>query len=225
MQFIISFIDFLFFFLLTRGGDVCNYIVTSPKPGLVSQYFSTFPFKRMHMNNNEGEKWRQRGVKFRNVVQGNKRKKEEKNITSPYPNMIYDSAGELHVMIQHVDQGFVQRCVIQKYCSEAENRQRCRSITPELRIVHSGILPEATAHIPPRHHSKIPPPLSTTQQKYAFDSDKLDLVLLSSILKKRKSIRHIFKAISVGKGARCRTSPSYFNISARLKGNARQEVM
>lgn len=59
--------------------------------------------------------------------------------------MIYDSAGELHVMIQHVDQGFVQGCVIQKYCSETENRQQCRSITPELHIVHSGIRPAATA--------------------------------------------------------------------------------
>lgn len=59
--------------------------------------------------------------------------------------MIYDRAGKLHVMIQHVDQGFVQRCVIQKYCGETRNRQQYRSITLQLHIVHSGIQPEATA--------------------------------------------------------------------------------
>lgn len=51
------------------GGDVCNYIVpriyflrfqnklgvASQKPDLVSQCFSTFSFKRMHLNNNEEE--------------------------------------------------------------------------------------------------------------------------------------------------------------------------
>ncbi len=65
-QFIISFIDFLFFGL---GEDVCNYIVrriyffrfqnklcvASQKPDLGSQCFSTFSFKRMHLNNNEEE--------------------------------------------------------------------------------------------------------------------------------------------------------------------------
>lgn len=59
--------------------------------------------------------------------------------------MIYESTGELHVMIQQVDQGFVQQRVIQKYCSETENRQQCRSITQQLHIVHSGIPPADTA--------------------------------------------------------------------------------
>lgn len=65
-QFIISFIDFLF---LGPGEDVCDYIVpriyffrlqnklcvASQKPDLGSQCFSTFSFKRMHLNNNEEE--------------------------------------------------------------------------------------------------------------------------------------------------------------------------
>lgn len=62
-----------------------------------------------------------------------------------HPNVIYDSAGKLHVMIHHVDQVFVQQCMIQKYCSETQNRQQCRSITLQLHNVHPGILPVATA--------------------------------------------------------------------------------
>lgn len=59
----------LIFFFLRLGGDVCNYIVpriyffhsqnklcvASQKPDLGSQCFSTFSFKRMHLNNNEDE--------------------------------------------------------------------------------------------------------------------------------------------------------------------------
>lgn len=47
-------------------------------------------------------------------------------------------------MIERVDQGLLPQCAIQKYCAETENRQQCRSITPHLHIVHSGILPAAT---------------------------------------------------------------------------------
>lgn len=94
-----------------------------------------------------------------------------KNITSTFhPNVIYDSAGELHVMIQHVDQGFVQQCVIQKYCSETEKRQQRRSITPRLHIVHSGILRAATASTPTTSQQNHPPPLSMTCNKNMHSS-------------------------------------------------------
>lgn len=82
--------------------------------------------------------------------------------------MIYDLAGELHVMIRHVDQGFAQQCVIQKYCSETENRQQCRSITPHLHIVHSGILPAATDFTLTTSQQNHPVGLYNVRQKYAF---------------------------------------------------------
>lgn len=93
--------------------------------------------------------------------------------------MIYDSAGELHVMIQHVDQGFVQQYVIPKYCSETENRQQCRSITPQLHIVHSGILPAATDFTLTTSQRNHPVTLYNMQQKYAFQSDTFYSLLLS----------------------------------------------
>lgn len=94
--------------------------------------------------------------------------------------VIYDSAGELHVMIQHVDQRLVQQCVIQKYCSETEKRQQRRSITPQLHVVHSGILPSATAYTPHYITAKSPPAtLYNRQEKYAFLSDTLYSLLLS----------------------------------------------
>lgn len=106
--------------------------------------------------------------------------KKTQNITSTFHrNMIYDSAGELHVMIQHVDQGFVQHYVIQKYCSETENRQQCRSITPQLHIVHSGIQPAATGFTLTTSRQNHPVTLCNSQQKYAFHSDSLYSLLLS----------------------------------------------
>lgn len=62
------------------------------------------------------------------------------------PNMIYDLAGELHVMIERVDQGV---CAIQKDCGEAENRQRCRSIAPHLPP------PRAFCHSVPRLRASV----------------------------------------------------------------------
>ena len=95
--------------------------------------------------------------------------------------MIYDSAGELHVMIQHVDQAVVRQRAIQKYCSGTENRQQCRSITPQLHIVHSGVLPSGYGPYPPLHHDQITPLTlyDMLQKKYAFQPDTLYSLLLS----------------------------------------------
>jgi len=78
---------------------------------LGSRYFSTFYLKGMHLNGNEegmttpdseGTAEKQKG-------------KTKKLHPSFYPNMTYDLAAKLHVMILHVGLGFVQQHVIQKY--------------------------------------------------------------------------------------------------------------
>lgn len=71
-------------------------------------------------------------------------------------------------MIQRVYQGFVQQCMIQRYCSETDNRQHCRSITPELHIVQSGILPAAMTYTPTTSQLNHPVILYNMQQTYAF---------------------------------------------------------
>lgn len=86
---------------------------------------------------------------------------------SLHPNMIYDLAGELHVMIQHVDQGLAPQYMIQKYCSETKIRQQCRSITPHLHIVHSGILPPATDFVLTTSQQNHPVCLYNERGKYA----------------------------------------------------------
>ncbi len=93
--------------------------------------------------------------------------------------MIDDSAGELHVIIWHVDQGFLQRFVIQKYCSETENRQQCRSITQQLHIVHSGILPAATDFTLTTSRRNHLVASTTFNKNNAFQSDTLYSLLFS----------------------------------------------
>lgn len=142
-------------------------------------FFYLFFLKKMHLNNNEEQTTTVRSQFFKNVAQRKKGKKQ--NVTPTFcPNMIYDSAGELHVMIQHVDQGFVQQRTIQKYCSETENRQQCRSITPQLHIVHSGIQAVAARPVRSLHHSSNHPgTLYNMQRKYAVLSDTFYSLLLS----------------------------------------------
>ena len=68
--------------------------------------------------------------------------------------MIYDSEVELHVMIQHADQGFVSQRLLQKYCSQTRNRQERRSITAELCLAlsrRSTFKPVAAAPPPSLH--------------------------------------------------------------------------
>lgn len=127
--------------------------------------------------------------------------------------MIYDSTAELHVMIQHVDQGLARQRVFQKYCSETETRQQRGSITAELHIVHSGIAPAATACY-----------LTTSQQNNPAallhaTENRIPLPMQTYYLQKKKKNRKP-KSIAVhfdrylrGEGSFA-SALSYFNIAA-----------
>lgn len=164
------------------------------------QCFPTFSsLKRLHLNNNEGEMTTAKESNLKNIsVEKPEGKKNPKNITSSFhPNMIYDSAGELHVMIQHVDQALVRQRVIQKYCSGTENRQQCRSITPQLHIVHSGVLPYGYGPYPGYITTKSPPSLSTMCCKKICIRARYTLLTLI-VLKNEKENQflRVFKVIS-----------------------------
>lgn len=119
--------------------------------------------------------------KYKNLC---KHDKSTKNSTSIFlRNVIDDSAGELHVMLQHVDQGLEQQCLIQKDCSETKNRQQRRSITPPLHVVRSGIPPTVTAcNLTTSQQKPAATSLRNVQTKPAFKADAL-LSLSLSFLK------------------------------------------
>lgn len=135
-----------------------------------------------------------------------------KNITPVFlRNVICDSGGKLDVMIQHVDQGLEQQRLIQKYCSETENRQQCRSIAPQLHIVHYVILPSVTACTLATSQQNHPLPLSTTcSPNYAFQSDTLYSLLLSYKMKKKINQ---FSTFSKTSQRGVFQPPSHFNIA------------
>lgn len=109
------------------------------------------------------------------------RGKKKKSATAHLrTNMIYDLAGELHVMIERVDQGV---CAIQKDCGEAENRQRCRSIAPHppsasrvpATLSRGYGLRSASTSLP--NHRAAPAPVDGARGE--FIPLKVDLLLLS----------------------------------------------
>lgn len=83
------------------GEDVCNYIVpkiyffrfqnklcvASQKPDLGSQCFSTFSFLKGCTWITMRKKWRQRRVKFKNVVRNKREKEREKKRALPPPSI------------------------------------------------------------------------------------------------------------------------------------------
>lgn len=99
-------------------------------------------------------KWRPQCVEWKNWIHnGNTKKMEGKNTTMAHlcPNMIYDLAGELHVMIERVDQGFVRSRNI---------AARPRIDSDADRLLHTSTLcilplyPAAMSFSPPLHHSR-----------------------------------------------------------------------